>query len=218
MSENFLSSSSLPIGNYFGIPLRIHITFLILLFFQFQAFKNPQFGLLVVLGMTLSIILHEYGHALTAVSYGGRKGAIILWQFGGLATGSGPLSLKASLATTIGGPMITLILAVLLSALTAISERSVNPALREYVEVCRTLARFNWITLVFNLIPAFPMDGGQILRDLLAFHVGFSEATRIALLLSRGIAVVAVVAGLVLGNSTLLFASMFLFIANRWVH
>jgi len=215
MSENFLTSSSVPIGSYFGIPLRIHITFLVLLFFQFQVFKNPQFGLLVILGMTLSIILHEYGHALTAVSYGGRKGAIILWQFGGLATGSGPLSLKGSLATTVGGPLVTLILAVMLGVLTAISERSVDPAMRGYVEVFRTLARFNWIALAFNLVPAFPLDGGQIFRDLLAFRLGMGEATRIALLLSRGIAVVAVIAGLALSNSTLLFASMFLFMANR---
>ena len=213
MTEDFLASTSLPLGTYFGIPVRMHFTFLILLFFQFQTVKNPAFGIAVAIGMALSILLHEFGHALTSAFYGGRSGSILLWQFGGLAISTPPASLAGSIATVAAGPAVTLVLAILFSAAATFRQPSCDP---EMLAVIRTLARFNWVTLVFNLIPAFPMDGGQLFRDTLALHMGYSQATAIALNLSRVIAIVAMVGGVILSNPTLLFASVFLFMANRW--
>ena len=163
--------------------------------------------------MALSILLHEFGHALTSAFYGGRSGSILLWQFGGLAISTPPASLAGSIATVAAGPAVTLVLAILFSAAATFLQPSCDP---EMLAVIRTLARFNWVTLVFNLIPAFPMDGGQLFRDTLALHMGYSQATAIALNLSRVIAIVAMVGGVILSNPTLLFASVFLFMANRW--
>jgi len=217
MLENSVTSTSLPIGRYFGIPLRMHFTFLIYLIVRFQQFNNnPLFGFLLVAGFALSIILHEYGHALAAKKYGGWPEEVILWQFGGLAICREPRSLIGSLATTVGGPLVTLALVGLFSGSAGMLQTMANPAMHGLVRLAQELARFNLLALVFNLIPAFPMDGGRLLRDLLAFHTGRYQATTLALTISRYLAVLALIAGLVFANVTLVVLSVFLFMATGW--
>jgi Zn-dependent protease len=212
-----LTSSSIPVGRLFGIPMRLHITFLIFLWLQLRANEDPGVGVLMVLGITASIVLHELGHALAARQYGGWPDEIVLWQFGGVAVCREPGTRQGMLAVTLGGPLVTLLLA---SALTGISlwTESLPPTAVKFTPALpiAALARFNWIALAFNLIPAFPMDGGRLLRDLLAFRMGTFRASAFAEQISRCIAVAALALGLLLPNSDLVTLSLFLFLTVGW--
>ena len=209
MQDHSLSATSLPIGRYFGIPMRMHFTFLLYLILQFKQFANPVVGFLLAAGFALSIILHEYGHALAARHFGGWPEEVVLWQLGGMAVCREPWSNLGSIALTAGGPLVSLALALFFFGTANVLQNTPDLAPSGAHYVASQLARFNWLVLLFNLIPAFPMDGGRFLRDLLAFQMGRESATDMVLTLSRFIAVAAVVAGLVLANTNLLMLSVF---------
>jgi Zn-dependent protease len=172
---------------------------------------------MMVIGITASIVLHELGHALAARRYGGWPDEIVLWQFGGVAVCREPRTRQGMLAATLGGPLVTLLLALVLSGI-SLWAKSLPLAAVKFTPALpiAALARFNWIALAFNLIPAFPMDGGRLLRDLLAFRMGTLRSTALAEQISRWIAVAALVMGILLPNPVLVTLSLFLFLTVGW--
>jgi len=202
---NFLSYG-IPLGRYFGINVRLHFTFLIYAYYRIQDYHSPVYGLCFVAGIYLCILLHEFGHALAARWCDGEANDILLWPLGGLAFVRPAWDPTAHLITTVAGPFVTLVLWLALSGLARVA--TPFPAVAWYAE---ELGVFNRFILLFNLIPAFPMDGGRILRDGLWHWLSAETATRIAVWVSRGIAMIAAVFAIYAGQYFFLLFPAFIF-------
>jgi Zn-dependent protease len=181
----------IPIGRYFGIRVRLHITFLIFAFARARAAEDPPIQLVYLTGLFICILLHEFGHALAARWCDGDADEIVLWPLGGLAFVRPAFNPTAHLITTVAGPFVTLVLAVLFTA-SAFVLTGTGAAIGRLPlgDFCTTMAIYNWFLLVFNMIPAFPMDGGRIVRDVLWHWIGPVRSTRFAVILSRCIAII----------------------------
>ena len=202
---NFLSYG-IPLGRYFGINVRLHFTFLVYAYYRIQDYHSPVYGLCFVAGIYLCILLHEFGHALAARWCDGEANDILLWPLGGLAFVRPAWDPTAHLITTVAGPFVTLVLWLALSALARIA--TPFPSVAWFAD---ELGVFNRYILLFNLIPAFPMDGGRILRDGLWHWLSAETATRIAVWVSRGIALIAAVFAIYAGQFFFLLFPAFIF-------
>lgn len=181
--------SGIPVGRYFGITVRLHFTFLFFAADRVLRFGDIGFGLAFVIGLYLCILLHEFGHALMARWCDGEVDQIVLWPLGGLAFCRPAWHPTAHLLTSAAGPFVTLVLWGLFSGLTRLIGLVPATAGTGYVHwFCYVMARLNLMLLLFNLIPAFPMDGGRILRDTLWHFISATTATLIAVRLSQVIA------------------------------
>jgi Zn-dependent protease/CBS domain-containing protein len=203
-----------------GIPIRVHATFLIFLVFVFLALARGQGSAAAIetvgffLALFACVVLHELGHALTARRFGVRTRDITLLPIGGVARLERiPEKPSQEIAVALAGPAVNfLIAAVLLTILLAggASRLLEDPAALQKNFLARLLA-YNVFLALFNLIPAFPMDGGRVLRAVLATRLDYLRATQIAANVGQGIAFLFGLAGL-FGNPFLLFIALFVFI------
>ena len=210
---------SWKIGRLAGIDVYMHATFLLLVGFivvaTWMESHNPArtlFGVFFVLVIFGCIVLHELGHALTARRFGIRTRDIVLLPIGGVARLERmPEEPNQELLVALAGPAVNVLIALgLLAVLTALGR---IPTLRQATTISWTghdflpslLAVNVWLVL-FNLIPAFPMDGGRVLRALLAKRMDYTEATQSAAHVGQGIA-------FVFGFLGLFFDPFLLFIA-----
>lgn len=188
---NFLGAG-IPVGTYWGIAVRLHFTFVLYAWYRIQQYGDWGHGLAFIAGLYFCILLHEFGHALAARWCDGDCDLIILWPLGGLAFCRPAFNATANLITTVAGPLVTLVLWLLFSAL-AWFLANVAPSVvwraPELFWFIAAMAALNKWLLIFNMIPAFPMDGGRILRDLLWHWMGAERSTRIAVFISRSIAI-----------------------------
>ncbi|MBI3539280.1 MAG: site-2 protease family protein, partial [Candidatus Eisenbacteria bacterium] len=176
-------------------------------------------GVLLILLVFACVVLHELGHALTARRYGIRTRDIVLLPIGGVARLERmPDKPSQEIVVALAGPAVNLaIAAVLWIAL----GRHVAPDVAQPVagDIIESLLTINLMMLLFNLIPAFPMDGGRVLRAVLALKLPYVRATRIASLVGQGIALLFGVAGLfILHNPMLVFVALFVFLAAGEEH
>lgn len=183
---NFFGSG-IPLGRYFGINVRMHFTFLIYAFYRIQEHGNMLYGLAYIAGLYLCILLHEFGHALAARWCDGQADDILLWPLGGLAFCRPAWHPTAHLITSAAGPFVTFVLGCLFVG-AAVALRSMGIIGTFGYWFVSQMAWLNIGLLVFNLIPAFPMDGGRILRDVLWYWLGAERATNVAVIVSRMIA------------------------------
>lgn len=180
----------IPVGRYFGIQVRLHITFLYVIYRAVATSPDVVFGLLSVGALYLSILLHEFGHALAARWCDGEAHDILLWPLGGLAFVRPAFNPTAHLITTVAGPFVTLVLWLTLQPLGYILYHSGGEWLGMFLI---TIAGYNKFLFFFNVcIPAFPMDGGRILRDTIWHWMSAETATKIAVNVSRFLALTAV--------------------------
>jgi len=203
-----------------GIPIRVHATFLIFLVFIYVVLargQSPALALETVgffLALFACVVLHELGHALTARRYGVRTRDITLLPIGGVARLERiPEKPSQEIVVALAGPAVNfLIAAVLLAILLGGGGTRVldNPAALQGNFLARLFA-YNVFLAIFNLIPAFPMDGGRVLRALLATRLDYLRATQIAANIGQGIALLFGLVGL-FGNPFLLFIALFVFI------
>lgn len=175
---------SFKIGRLFGIEIRIH--FILIVFFLFEfidlvKFLPTSFILLWMFFVWLSILLHEFGHCFGARRVGGHADLIVLWPLGGLAFVGVPQYPRAQLIATAAGPAVSLALAGLLYGATCLVHPPAHSGAAEYLWfAARSAASFNgWVGL-FNLLPAYPLDGGQIFQWLLVPRLGYGRATYVA--------------------------------------
>ena len=209
------------LGRFAGIDVFIHATFLLLIgwmgynhWLESRDWAEVLNGILFILALFLCVLLHEYGHALTARRYGIKTRDITLYPIGGLARLERmPEKPVEELWVALMGPAVNMVLAVFLfiyliatDGLVPISE--INIGSGSFFE---RLLIANISLVLFNLIPAFPMDGGRVLRALLAMRLDFVLATRIAAWIGQGMAFVLGFIGL-LGNPFLLFIAFFVWI------
>ena len=198
------------IGRMAGIDLYLHATFLVLLgwfglyYYHFRHSYLDAFNGLVFIGTIFFIvILHELGHALTARRFGIETHDITLLPIGGVARLERmPDNPSQELAVALAGPAVNVIIALVLfvllgwsSALTELTSARLVGA-----PFMHQLLKWNLAMAVFNLIPAFPMDGGRVLRACLSFRLGRVRATRTAATVGQALALVGALAGLLAKN------------------
>lgn len=214
-------SWSFPIGRLFGSEVRIHVTFFLLLawigiaHYQSGGTAAAVEGILFILAIFACVVAHEFGHAIAARRYGIRTPDITLLPIGGLARLERmPENPRQEIVVALAGPAVNVVIAAVLIAFMNASfdidalQRLEDPRLGFMVR----LASVNIFLVLFNLIPAFPMDGGRVLRAILAFWYPRTRATNIAARIGQGLAFGFGFLGL-MGNPMLLFIAIFVYLA-----
>ena len=208
--------SSFKVASVFGIAVRIHVSFLIYLAFiclssyQEAGVEGAIQGGLLVLTLFAFVLLHEFGHAFAARTFGIRTPDITLYVIGGVARLTRiPDKPWQELVVAVAGPLVNVVIFVVLRGAIHL-EQAQDPENLEKIELLARVANYNWLLLVFNLIPAFPMDGGRVLRSLLAMVMPYSRATEIAARLGQGLAVLFAVYGF-FRDPFLVFIALFVF-------
>jgi Zn-dependent protease/CBS domain-containing protein len=215
-------SWSFPIGRLFGSEVRIHVTFFLLLawigiaHYQQGGWAAALDGVAFILAIFACVVAHEFGHALAARRYGIKTPDITLLPIGGLARLERmPEKPGQEIVVALAGPAVNVVIAIILISvmnarfdLTAL-ERLDNPALSFVVR----LASVNVFLVLFNLIPAFPMDGGRVLRAILAIWYPRTQATNIAARIGQALAFGFGFLGLMGGNPLLIFIAIFVYLA-----
>ncbi|HIF97087.1 MAG TPA: hypothetical protein EYQ54_08690 [Myxococcales bacterium] len=201
---------SFRLAEYFGIEVRVHWSFVALigglgLWVLAETGSLQAVGqILIPIGMVfLCVVLHEYGHALTARHFGIRTRAITLLPIGGVAAlERNPSSPVQELWIAAAGPAVNFLLAGLIWVFMATTGGISSGLLSGSAEASTLgwLFRMNLLLGTFNLLPALPMDGGRILRASLALRMSNLKATRIASRAARGIAALMIFFGLTWGE------------------
>lgn len=210
--------SSWRIGRIAGIDVHLHFTFLILLgwvalshYLQRQNWQDALSGLAFIIALFTIVVLHELGHALTARRFGIRTRDITLLPIGGVARLERiPEKPRQELLVALAGPAVNVVLAGLLFAVLIVGSE-LSAAKDVKLVGGHFLAKLMWINVslaVFNLVPAFPMDGGRVLRAVLAMRMDYTRATSIAASIGQGLAWVFGFIGL-FTNPFLLFIALF---------
>ena len=209
------------LGRFAGIDVFVHATFLLLIgwvgyshWLVRRDWADVLSGILFILALFLCVVLHEYGHALTARRYGIKTRDITLYPIGGVARLERmPDKPIEELWVALMGPAVNVVIAALLFVYLVITDNLV-PLGQLTITSGNFMARLMilniWLVL-FNLIPAFPMDGGRVLRALLAMRMEYVRATQVAASIGQGIAFIFGFIGL-FSNPFLLFIALFVWI------
>lgn len=220
--------TSIQIGKVMGIPIKIHISFLlVLVLFPIVFSSESVFGFAdvesVPLRYTLSLVLtillfscvllHELGHSLVARNYGVNIRSITLILLGGIAAMEDiPRDPRAELRISIAGPAVSLAIGVscylMYLAFHSIAQTS---TFLHISHLLGSLAYINIVLFVFNLVPAFPMDGGRVLRAWYAERMPYLHATRKAVHIGKMVAIAMGILGL-LGSIWLILIAFFIYI------
>ncbi|MGB5818933.1 MAG: site-2 protease family protein [Saonia sp.] len=215
------------LGRIANIKIQVHWTFALLLlwiiFSELQrggTLASTLFSMSLILVLFLCVVLHELGHALTAKKFNIRTQKITLLPIGGVASlEKMPEKPREELLVALAGPAVNVLIAILLFLLIPVqSYLSIAPlelleSLRETSPRTFLFYLFiaNVMLVIFNLIPAFPMDGGRVLRALLAYRMDRTKATDIAATIGQMLAVVFFIFGF-LFNPFLILIALFIFI------
>jgi stage IV sporulation protein FB len=199
---------AIRLGRIAGTEVRIHLTFFLLLAWlgvmDYQAAGSSAaiHGLLLICLVFLCVLLHEFGHALAARHYGIRTPDITLFPFGGVARIERmPEKPSEEIVIALAGPAVNVVIALVLwLSLAGFALPREEAVLRVLESPFGQLLVVNVVLLVFNLIPAFPMDGGRVLRAVLAMRIGHNRATQIAARIGQMLAMVLGLLGL-FGNA-----------------
>ncbi len=206
---------SFEIGVVADIPIRIHVTFLLILAWAIFGGIQGQAWLRILWVLTLfaCVVLHELGHAVTARRYGIRTRSIVLYPIGGIASLESQPRPRDELWIALAGPAVNLGIALLLLLILSLV------GLPSYTQGAPITARSflaalmggNLLLALFNLVPAFPMDGGRVLRALLARVTTEASATAIAARIGQIIAIAFGVFAFYQSNLLWLFVAVFVY-------
>ncbi len=212
---------SFSLGRLFGSELKVHVTFFLLLaWVGFAAYSSGGMSaavenLIFVLALFACVVAHEFGHALMARRFGIKTPDITLLPIGGLARLERmPENPIKEVWVALAGPAVNIVIWIILIAFgagmpfeTMTQIDSTAPGL------LNRLAYVNLLLAVFNMIPAFPMDGGRVFRALLCLKMDRVKATRVAALAGQAVAVGFGFLGLSMGNPLLVLIAVFVFVA-----
>ncbi len=211
---------SFNVGRIFGIKLRIHVTFLLLLLFIFISVMDQKgihealLATLFICAVFVCVLIHEVGHSLIARRFGKEAKSITLLPIGGMATMEEmPEKPLQEIAMALIGPFINLVIAAILFLFVGAWSGVTVPNL--FPDSARSffagLISVNVILAVFNLIPAFPMDGGRVFRGILAMKMDYVTATSVAVFVGQAIAMLFIFFG-IFYNWWLALIGVFLYI------
>ncbi len=213
-----------------GIPIRIHVTFfLILLLGAYQwgsitgTLNGAVFGIALMVLLFVCVTLHELGHSVVAKFFGIPVRQIVLLPLGGIAQiTKNPEKPLHELLIAIAGPLVNVVIAILLLATLGFSAapqmltgHGLLPDTMSNTPSLLTL--LSWLLManislaIFNLIPAFPLDGGRVFRALIAMFTGYPQATRLASAIGQFIAIGLGIYGVLIGNFILVLVAVFIF-------
>jgi Zn-dependent protease len=213
------------IGRLSGIDVKVHWTFFLLLaFFAFIGYRasGSLLGALAptvtIVALFLCVLLHEFGHSLVAQRFGIRIQSITLLPIGGVSNMETlPEKPADEVKITIAGPLVNVVLALiffgvaLLLGAGPLMPSDLFTSIGSVGKFFFYLGYLNVVLAVFNLLPAFPMDGGRILRGLLASRLGALRATEISSIVGQVFAVAFFLIGLLSGNLLLALVAVFIF-------
>lgn len=210
---------SLHLATVSGIPIRLHFTFLLLLLW-FGALAGGLsgagrwHGLAYVVALFTCVVLHELGHSLMARRFGISTKEIVLYPIGGVARIERTPRPVQELWIALAGPAVNAVIAaVILAYLGASGQAAAVADLRPGTgSLLQLILVANVVLGLFNLIPAFPMDGGRVLRALLALRMGELRATELAAGIGQVLAIVAGFVALLTMHIGLLFIAFFVFL------
>ncbi|MHB8584759.1 MAG: site-2 protease family protein [Thermoplasmatota archaeon] len=218
-------AASITIARIAGIPIRLHVSFLLALpifaYLMAAAYFAPSgvwptemgwiWGSLLALGLFASVLLHELAHSTLAMRRGVSVRDITLLPIGGIsAFNTIPREPGAEFWITFVGPLTNLVLSVPLLLLWWLGYVPASPA--GFPTFVEWLGFTNLSLGVFNMfLPAFPMDGGRILRAILARRMGLTRATHVAAGIGRGVALILGIGGLFIGDILLVLIAVFVF-------
>lgn len=219
---------SFRLGSLAGIDFKLHFTFPLILLMGALQWSSPHglagaaFGVLLMLALFVCVALHELGHALAARGFGIPVREIVLLPIGGVALlERNPRRPLHELVIAVAGPLVNVVIAVgLILFLGKGGGFPADPeALVRATQEGLTLATLlHWLLVanlslvLFNLIPAFPMDGGRMLRAVMAMFLGFRQATRVATGVGQVLAVGLGLWGLMQGQIMLALVAVFVFL------
>ena len=211
---------SLPVGVVKGTVIRIHITFLLFLaWIGVAAFARGGQGaalqsVVYILLLFLCVLLHEFGHVFAARRYGIQTPDITLLPIGGVARLERiPEKPTQELVVALAGPAVNIAIAALLFlVLGGLASDAGTEVANPGVSLLERLLWVNLFLVVFNLIPAFPMDGGRVLRAILAHRLGYARGTQIASRVGQALAFAFGLWGLLSGNPLLMFIALFVYL------
>ncbi|HEX6435412.1 MAG TPA: site-2 protease family protein [Gemmatimonadales bacterium] len=200
--------------------IKVHVTFLLVVgWWALIGYSQggPTAALtsaLALLALFACVLLHEFGHILMARRFGVRTPDVILLPIGGVARLERiPDEPKQELLIALAGPAVTLAIAVILYLVLRLSGSTAPVSgLSEQQPFLAQLVTVNIYLLLFNLIPAFPMDGGRVLRALLASRLGLVRGTRIAATLGQSLAILGGLYGLTRSEPLLVLVAFFVFL------
>jgi Zn-dependent protease/CBS domain-containing protein len=203
-----------------GVPVRLHFTFILLLIFLlvYDLGQESSGSLaLFILGLFASVLLHEMAHAAVARRFGVKTTEIVMFPIGGVARMERTPKPGAELWISIAGPLMNVLIAAGILGFMAATRQSMQFNLDELVRpqdtnVLPRLAFANVLLAGFNLLPAFPMDGGRVLRALLSFIRPEEEATRLAAWMGRALAISMGLYGLISAQFMLVFIAFFVYL------
>jgi Zn-dependent protease/CBS domain-containing protein len=224
--ENYPVSEKKPVAagavglfRIFGVPIRFHFTFVLLLVFLivlgFSGRQSAAVNVAYILALFTSVLLHELGHAVVARRHGVKTIEIVMYPIGGLARLDRALKAREELWIALAGPAVNFVIAGALFAYLAAQNALVGP--RELFEatdanLLERIAAGNLLLAVFNLLPAYPMDGGRVLRSIVARFRTEDDATRIAARTGRIFAGFMGLYGLLSANFMLVFIAFFVYL------
>ncbi len=196
-----------------GIDVFLHWSWLIVGYIEMSSradeYQHYFYSIAEYLSLFLIVLLHEFGHALACRSVGGQANRILLWPLGGVAYVQPPRRPGAVLWSICAGPLVNLLLmGPLLAAVFLLDSPTVtlNADQKHFLE---TIAIINAVLFVFNMLPIYPLDGGQILQCLLWYVVGFVRSLKIAAGIGLAAAGVAVVWAVTRGDIWLIVLAAF---------
>ncbi|HEY3328767.1 MAG TPA: site-2 protease family protein [Capsulimonadaceae bacterium] len=204
---------SIHIATVSGIPIRIHFTFVILLVFLFLSgagggVSNAFAGLAFVVAVFSCVVLHELGHSLVAQRYGIKVASITLYPIGGLARIVQRPTPKQEFWIALAGPAVNVVIAAILAGFGA--RLGVDGGSGDLLQMLFTA---NVVLAAFNMIPAFPMDGGRVLRAILAIvGLPYPAATRLAANIGQMLAIGACVVAIYYQQYMWMFIAFFVYL------
>lgn len=175
--DNKSLSGSWRLFTLFGINVYLHWTWFIMLWYVTHAAGGHIWSILRFVTVFAIVLMHEYGHALACRSVGGRAERIVLWPLGGVAFVDPPQRPGPVLWSIAAGPLVNVALAPIIFGIAMAAAPAEGTPLASYLN---WVFYFNLVILIFNMLPIYPLDGGQILQSILWFVLGRSLSLRIA--------------------------------------
>jgi Zn-dependent protease len=197
-----MRGGTIRLFRFAGITVFLHFTwFIVAAYFisgYIRKYESPIWGVLEYVGLFVIVLIHEFGHALACRQVGGVANQIVLWPLGGIAFVNPPRRAGAYLWSIAAGPLVNVILLPVLGVMLMLVRASAPGT-----DIAVFVHDLNWINLallVFNILPVFPLDGGQIVRGLLWFPFGEFRSLQIASLIGLFGGAILGILGLVAGS------------------